>query len=132
LLSPGASAKLGGDLASVQSDTQAFGASSVQTSLAGATRYSQTLPNGVTVRQFVDSAGLVFAVAWQGPVLPDFERLLGAHYPVYAEALRQQTRGVSVQSAGVVLESSGMMRAFVGRAYLPASLPAGLTAQDIR
>jgi hypothetical protein len=80
----------------------------------------------------VDHDGLVFAVAWEGPLLPDFARLLGSAYPVYQEALRQQKRGVSVQGAELVIESGGMMRAFNGRAYLPGRLPAGLTAQDIR
>ena len=132
LLSGSAWAKLGGDLASVQSDALAFGAISNPSALAGATLYTQTLPNGVTVRQYLSAAGVVFAVGWEGPVLPDFERLLGMHYPTYALAVRQQKRGVSVQTADVVIESGGMMRAFTGRAYLPPSLPVTLNAQDIR
>jgi hypothetical protein len=80
----------------------------------------------------VNAAGLVFAVGWEGPVQPDFERLLGPYFQVYAVAVRQQRRGVSVQAADVVIESGGMMRSFVGRAYLPPSVPATLPAQDIR
>ncbi len=125
-------AALGGDLASVQADQQAWAASSSQSVLAGATLYSQTLPNGVTVRQYLDASGHVFAVGWSGPVLPDFARLLGLHFQAYADALRQQKHGVSVQGAALVIESGGMMRAFSGRAYLPGQLPAALTAQDIR
>jgi hypothetical protein len=92
---------------------------------------SQSLPNGLTVRQYLDPAGSVFAVAWEGPVLPDFEILLGVHYPAYDNAVRTQRRGVSVHNANLILESGGMMRAFSGRAYLPAKLPLSLTAQDI-
>ena len=124
--------RLGGDLASVQADQQAWVASVVQTRLGSATLYAQTLPNGQVVRQYVDAAGLVFAVGWEGHVLPDFERLLGPHFAAYAVAQRQQRRGVSVQNADLVIESGGMMRSFAGRAYLPAHLPAKLTALDIR
>ena len=125
-------AALGGDLASVQSDAQAFGASSTSAATAGATVYTQTLPAGLMLRQYISATGLVFAVAWQGPVQPDFERLLGTYFQTYALAQRQQRRGVNVQTAAVVIESGGMMRSFNGRAFLPSALPAGLLAQDIR
>ena len=77
-------AELAGDLASVSRDAQAFGATTSSQTLQGvATVYTQSIPNGVTVRQYVDAAGLVFGVAWEGPVLPDFERLLGASFQTY-------------------------------------------------
>ena len=127
-------AALAGDLASVNSDAQAFGASTntSQTVNAAAKVYTQSLPSGVTVRQYVDASGLVFAVGWEGPVLPDFERLLGTSFQAYAVAVRQQKRGVNIQTPDLVIESGGMMRSFVGRAYLPGKLPANLTARDIR
>jgi hypothetical protein len=123
---------LAGDLASVQSDALAFGASTSLAAKGTATVYTQSLSNGLLVRQFVDATGLVFAVAWEGPVLPDFERLLGAAFQAYADAVRQQKRGVRIQNPDLVVESGGMMRAFAGRAFLPAKLPAKLTPQDIR
>jgi hypothetical protein len=132
VLAGAAWAKLGGDLASIQSDTQAFAASTRQSTLPAATLFTQTLPSGLVVRQYLDANGAVFAVAWEGPVLPDFERLLGAHYPTYLEAVRLQRRGVNVQGPALVIESGGMMRAFSGRAYLPGLLPRQLSAQDIR
>lgn len=132
VLSGSAWASLGGDRESVRSDRHAWEASHSHSYISGATVHTQVLPNGITVRQYVDPAGLVFAVAWEGPVMPDFARLLGNYFPSYQEALRQQKRGVSVNTADLVLESGGMMRAFYGRAYLPARLPVSLTAQDIR
>ena len=133
LLSAGSAwAKLGGDLASVQADRLAWGASSTSAPITGATVYTQTLPNSVTVRQYVNASGLVFAVGWEGPVQPNFERLLGPHFQTFTTAQRQQRRGVSVQTADVVMESGGMMRSFNGRAYLPSGLPTGLAPQDIR
>jgi len=130
-----ARAALAGDWASVQSDAQAFSANttlSSQTANGAVTVYTQALPNGVVVRQYVDATGFVFAVGWDGPVMPDFVRLLGDYFPSYQEALRQQRRGVSVNRADLVLEAGGAMRGFYGRAWLPARLPSGFTGRDIR
>jgi hypothetical protein len=132
LLCSGAWARLGGDGASVQADQQAWAASGTSAMLGDATLYTQSLPNGLTLRQYVDAAGWVFAIAWSGPVLPDFERLLGSAYPRYSEAMRAQRRGVSLHDPDLVIESSGMMRSFSGRAYLPQRLPPIVAAQDIR
>ncbi len=125
-------AVLGGDLASVRGDALAWNASISQSALSGATLHSLLLPNGVTVREYVDAAGTVFAVAWEGPVQPDFVRLLGSSFAIYQEALRKPGRSVGVNNADLVLESGGRMRAFHGRAYLPARLPAALSTRDIR
>jgi hypothetical protein len=127
-----ARAALAGDVASVQNDAQAFAARTSQAVQAGATVYTQSLSNGLQVRQYVDAAGLVFAVGWEGPVLPDFERLLGPYYPAYMVAVRQQKRGVSIQTPELVIESGGMMRSFSGRALLPSRMPAAMASQDIR
>ena len=132
LLAPSSWATLGGDLASVQSDQQAWAATVTQTAVAGATMYSQQLPDGQIVRQYLDATGLVIAVGWEGPVLPDFERLLGPYFQAYIVAVRQQKRGVSIKTLDLVIESGGMMRSFVGRAYLPAKIPANLAPQYIR
>jgi hypothetical protein len=46
--------------------------------------------------------------------------------------MRAQRRGVSLHDPDLVIESSGMMRSFSGRAYLPQRLPPIVAAQDIR
>lgn len=125
-------AGLGADLESVHSDRLAWDASLSQSAVSGATLHSLLLPNGITVREYVDAAGRVFAVAWEGPVQPDFVRLLGRYFASYQEALRKPGRSVGVNNATLVLESGGRMAAFHGRAWLPTSLPATLTGQDIR
>jgi hypothetical protein len=102
------------------------------TQLPGASLHTQRLADGVTLRQYVNPAGQVFAVGWEGPVLPDFHRLLGEHFQRYSDALRQQSRHVHIQSSDLVLEAGGMMRAFSGYAYLPSQLPPTLSGADIR
>ncbi len=100
--------------------------------IAGASLYTQRSADGVTLRQYVNPAGQVFAVGWDGPVLPDFHRLLGEYFPRYSEALRLQNRHVHIQNSDLVMDAGGMMRAFSGYAYLPNQLPPTLSGADIR
>ena len=132
LLSSPARAALDGMLDSVQQDQQASGTSSSHTALNGASLYTLRQSNGVTVRQYVGPDGRVFGVAWDGPMLPDFRRLLGGHFAAYAQAQLQPSRHISIRSAALVLDAGGMMRSFSGQAYLPGQLPATLSSADIR
>lgn len=91
--------------------------------------------DGTTVREYVSPDGKVFAVTWRGPVMPDLERLFGAHFKAYRDEVegRNSRRGpLRVDRGDLVVESSGHMRAFRGRAYLPQKLPAGVSADEIR
>ena len=133
LLGGGASqAHLGGNEASVQADGSAWQAPAIAVRGTRLSVFTHTTPEGMKVRQFLSATGLVFAVAWDGPVLPDMERLLGGYFPLYQNALQLRRRSVRVDTPSLVLESGGMMRAFVGRAYLPDQLPAGVSAVDIQ
>lgn len=126
-------AALGGNLASITSDQQAWQATHSTSSLPGTSLRTLTLSNGLTVRQYLDtSTDTVFAVAWEGPVLPDFQRLLATQFGAYQDAVRAQKRGVHLKTNDLVIDSGGMMRAFSGRAYLPARLPTTLNASEIR
>ena len=93
--------------------------------------------NGTRVQEFVSPVGLVFAVAWQGPVLPDLSLLLGRFHASYRLETEQKRlaglRGGPVAMArdGLVLRSNGRMRQFFGHAYAPALVPAGLNIQDV-
>ena len=48
-------------------------------------------PSGTTVREYVSSNGTVFAVAWQGPWLPDLRQMLGPYFDDYQRALQSTT-----------------------------------------
>ena len=128
---PTAQAHLGGNEASVYADGADWQAPAVAVRGIRFTVFTHSTPEGLKVRQFVSLTGQVFAVAWDGPVLPDMARLLGAHFPLYQNALQQRKRNVREDTPTLSLESGGMMRAFVGRAYLPDQLPVGVTAVDI-
>jgi hypothetical protein len=90
---------------------------------------------GMTVREYVSPAGRVFAVAWDGPSVPDLSRLLGAYAEHYREMQKQRSSlsmRTATEDATLVVQSGGHLRAFAGRAYLPAELPAGVTPDVIK
>lgn len=92
---------------------------------------------GMRVREYLNRDGVVFAVSWNGPVLPDLQLLLGTRFEEYTTALAALNhpglhRSVRVVSSGLIVESGGHLRAYAGRAYLPALIPAGVPAADLR
>jgi len=93
------------------------------------------LPSTTIVTEYLTSTGVVFAVSWHGPFLPDLHQVLGNYFANYQSAARQpvvRRRLVRLSSPDIVIESSGRMRAFTGRAWVPALLPTGVTAADIQ
>lgn len=135
LLAAPSFAALGGDLASVTADSASLHGDVQATSLPGYDIHEMTTANGVRVREFI-AAGRVFAVTWSGPVVPDLQTLLGIHYTRYARAVAAPPPGlhksVRIDAADLVVESAGHLRAYVGRAYLPGAVPAGMTRAAIR
>ncbi len=127
-----ARASLGGDAASVLADADELHGV-VQPSVSADFEVQEIVSdNGMRVREFLNGAGVVFAVSWQGPVMPDLQTLLGAQFPVYAAALAARERpglhrSVRVATANLVVESDGHLRAYVGRGYLPALVPPGVS-----
>jgi len=94
--------------------------------------------SGTMIREYVNPSGVVFAVAWDGPWLPDLRQVLGDQFDRYQAVMQSRQRGrsgrgaVVIDEPGLVVQMSGHPRAFQGRAYLPAQLPAGLPLDSIR
>ena len=135
-----AHAYLGGDGASVEADRVHMKVQEVkrqvQTSSGTYTVHESTLPTGTQVRQYVSDADVVFAVTWSGPYKPDLRRLLGSHFDTMTARQAAHVHAgrpfVSQHGTDLVVESGGHARSFTGRAYLPAALPPGTSAQDIQ
>ncbi len=95
------------------------------------------LENGTSVREYATPAGIVFAVSWQGPVLPDLSALLGTYFSTFKqETERVRAAGrrggpVSIEHPDLVIQSSGRMRNFFGHAYAPALIPVGVNIKDV-
>jgi len=99
--------------------------------------YEVRIPTGTIVREYVSPLGVVFAVAWQGPLVPEFQQFLGASFQEYTDALHSQKspsfsrRPVFVRLKDFVLENSGHLGAFYGRAYLPHAVPQGVEVAEL-
>lgn len=93
------------------------------------------IPYGTVVREYVSpSSGKVFAVTWNGPRIPDLRQLLGVYFDQYEHAV-QSRRGhgpLVVSLPGLVVQSAGHQRSFIGRAYLPQETPQGVRAETLR
>lgn len=130
-------ATLGESVESVSSDRKVL----------SAVQHAATTRNGYTVqalesdansvREYVSSSGVVFAVAWNGLSHPDLSPLLGSYAGEYRHALQQTPRkpghrSLQVKTARVVVERWGHMRNLQGRAYVPALIPPGVSVDEIK
>ncbi len=136
-----ASAALGGDVASVETDQQQMKATRAVQSNENYSVHVITTPYGTVVREYVSPNGQVFGVAWRGPFLPNFRQLLGNYYGKFAQAAQEASAAhpgrsrdtpLQVQQPDLVMFSAGHMRAYAGRAFDPGVIPQGAAAQDIR
>jgi hypothetical protein len=83
----------------------------------------------------VNPQGKVFGISWSGPVMPDLSQLLGPYLGQFQNSpntKRARRRGASLDDGELVVEISGHMRAFFGRAYLISQLPAGASAEIVQ
>ncbi|OAJ58702.1 hypothetical protein A6V36_29515 [Paraburkholderia ginsengiterrae] len=109
-----------------------------RTLLNGALRVRTLTDAGTTtINEYATSTGQIIAYAWQGPTMPDLRTLLGKHADSYqagvAAAPSDGNLHVSrVARPDVIVESGGPMRGYAGRAWLPAALPAGISADDFQ
>lgn len=101
------------------------------------TLHEVQLESGTTVREYATPAGLVFAISWRGPVLPDLSVLLGDYFNTFkVETEQSRTMGrrgspVNIERDGLVVSSNGRMRNFFGHAYAPDLIPAGFNIKDV-
>lgn len=115
----------------------ANGATSLLASTATYTVRETTLSSRTIIREYL-TAGKVFGVAWQGPVTPNLADLLGNYFPQYTQGIKAMhaTHGtrtpIAVDTNTLSIRTGGHMGAFFGRAWLPQTLPAGLSGNDIQ
>lgn len=131
-------AALGARAGSIQQDEERLQAKTTVSSTERYTVHELTSPLGVVVREYVSTSGSVFAVSWQGPFMPDLKQLLGTYFENFSVAAREHmnkngTRSaLNIQKPSLVFRNAGHMRAYVGIAYDPRFVPAGVNADDLR
>jgi len=94
-------------------------------------------PTGTIIKEYVSLQNVVFAVSWQGPIMPDLQQLLGDYFPSFQRAAVDSRstgrRGpLVVDQADLVVQSGGHMRDYRGRAYVPGLVPADVTIDKIQ
>jgi hypothetical protein len=133
LLQPiGSWAVLGGSAATVTQDGQpvAFSGHELAQQSQGFQQQSVVTTQNVTVTEY-SAGGVVFAVRWSGPVMPDLSHLLGTYFSQYTAkipppAAATRNKPIIIVTPNLVAHASGHMRAFSGSAYVPGLVPAGL------
>ncbi|CAB3719459.1 hypothetical protein LMG24238_04754 [Paraburkholderia sediminicola] len=91
--------------------------------------------DGVTIREYVLPANIVFAVTWQGPVRPDMAALLGSYFSSFASAGQAHARGTGPlieHNDGFHVESAGRPGHFFGKAYLPRMVPTHVRMDELQ
>jgi Protein of unknown function (DUF2844) len=129
-----ARAALGGSADSVETDRLSMKGLTRPAPAGVLKKQELQLPSGTVVIEYLNASGSVYAVTWQGPTLPNLRQVLGNYFTNLQAAARTPVvhhRVVRVDSPQVVIESTGKMRAFSGRAWIPALLPSGVSPVDI-
>jgi hypothetical protein len=132
-----ARAALGGGADSVESDRKALAATRLQAVARPGYQVHELDTGGVRVRQYLSPQGVVFGLAWDGLAPPDLDTLLGPYAATWREAEARTPRAPgrrarTVTAPNLVVERWGHMRDLRGRAWDPALLPPGVSADAIR
>lgn len=119
----------------VRQGARALAAAGADTAAAVYTVSQSTLDSGTVVREYMNAEGVVFAVSWNGPALPDLRTLLGDKFAVLTNTAAKRPKAghsqLAVAQQDVVIVSGGHMRAYAGHAWIPGALPAGFDTSVI-
>ena len=128
-------AALGGSLSSIEDDQLKMKGTLRTTVGERYTVHEIQTSQGTLVREYAAPSGVVFAVAWRGPKMPDLRQTLGSYFPQFIDAPRPAHPNhahFAINQPNLVLQSSAHMRAYSGRAYDPQLLPADVPVTDIQ
>ena len=135
-LSPGiADAALGDPEASVSIDAAQLQASiKSSANRVGYRVHEIQLPSGTLLREFVSPDGNVFGVAWKGRYPPNLQQALGKYFDSYlsgAKLAHADRTHLQIQGSDLVVQVQARMRAYSGRAYIPAAVPSSFNLGDL-
>ncbi len=128
-----AQAMLGGDISQLPHARSAGTGELVVQPYAHYSRYDYHNPQGVSVHEFADVHGRIFALSWQGAAPLPLRQVLGS----YASELQNVHRRhpdhhrFDLVSPDLVLHSRSYLRQFSGYAYLPGQWPAQVPNQAL-
>jgi len=124
-------AELGGTTASILAEQKQFNSQLTSSQQNGYSLYTQTLTSGTIVQEYIAPSGIIFAISWSGPSLPNIQAIFGNYYANYLSAAEKSRRSIYTSSESLVIQSTGMMGAFQGFAFLPKLAPTGFTVNNL-
>jgi hypothetical protein len=135
-----AKAGLGDTVASVQADRVSMKGQVRARSEPGYSVQEITAASGVVVREYVSPSGVIFAVRWSGPAMPNLQQTLGSYFTQYvstakAERAKGQRVGhhhLEIRGPSLVVHAGGHMRQYFGLAYVPSLVPQNLSISDLQ
>jgi Protein of unknown function (DUF2844) len=96
------------------------------------------LSDGVlTIKEYANKDGRIFAITWDGLSHPDLALLLGSYFEDFSQSVTHggrpygRTSQSEVRGEHVSVLKWGQMRSAHGKAYLHDELPQGLTIENI-
>lgn len=131
-------AALGQSVASIERDRTAMGGQGQSQPGKGYSIETITV-GGMTIKEYVSSDGIVFAVTWRGTGAPDLPLLFGSYFDEYRDGLTalqsrkpRMRKPLVLKTAHLVVERAGHARSMWGRAFIPALLPATISPENIQ
>ncbi len=137
---PGSTARASGTTTGASTGALVSAKAAVTPTTTSASSYTVSktvLDNGTTISEYATPAGLVFALSWEGPFMPDLNNLLGSYFSTFkaqadaGRATRNIGTPVGVDTGKLVVRSSGRMRNYSGYAYAPDLIPSGVSISDV-
>ena len=135
-----ARAGLGDQAASVEADRVSMKGQLRTQSEPGYSVQQITAANGSIVREYVTPSGVVFAVSWSGPAVPDLQQTLGTYFTQYVTAAKSQRASgrsgghhhLEIRGPSLVVHAGGHMRQYFGLAYVPSLVPQNLSISALQ
>lgn len=133
-------AGLGTTTASIEADRASMKGQLRARSEAGYSVQEITAGSGTVVREYVSPSGVVFAVSWYGPSMPNLQQTFGSYFTQFQAAVQEQRtqqpylRGhnhLEIHTPSLVVHAFGHMRQYFGVAYVPSLMPANLSLSDL-
>jgi hypothetical protein len=100
-------------------------------------RFQSSVDDVVTIKEFIDSTGIIYAIRWDGPRPPDLNSLLGQFFPEYKVAIvstpfRVPHRRLMADSDNLHISQFGRPGNLSGIVYLKNRLPANIHPDDLK
>lgn len=106
-------------------------------SLPSSIRVYQMQVGAVTIKEFADASGQIFAISWRGTKYPKLDSLLGRFYAEYAGKQKTTPKGRrfphhDINTDNVTVSFAGHAPFLFGSAILNGHLPAGVNPGDLQ